>query len=92
MPAQLEKPLETVGLLAAAASRTLDPAVIKRGAALYGRYLRVRLFGSPGIDKLYFLNGRMARRDSRASREARRERPELQAGGPLVHQLGNLRV
>jgi hypothetical protein len=53
----------------------------------------IKLFASCRIGNIYFFNRYVARRSAPSpSREAQREWPKLQAGGPLAHELGDLRV
>jgi len=66
------------------AFRVFRARVVKSGESLHDSFR---------VDNIYYSDRYVARRSAPgASRDAQRERPKLQAGGPLGHEFGDLRV
>jgi len=82
-----------VSLQATDTTRAVRAGGIKSGEAFYEISVQRHLFDSCRIDNTYFSNRYVPRLSApSAAREAQREWPKLQARGPLVHELGDLRV
>ena len=82
-----------MSLQATDTTRAVRAGGIKSGEAFYALSVQRQLFDTCRIHNIYFSNRYVPRLSApSASREAEREWPKLQAGGPLAHELGDLRV